>query len=92
MPANQELLFRRDSFLGPIGHKWRVLKELAAVFRELGMAFLTCSQCPQHPRAGRVGRRVVQGTDNGHQPATGDTHMHPGKHTVVFGFPVEKPG
>ena len=33
MPANQELLFRRDAFLGPMGHGWRVLKELAAVFR-----------------------------------------------------------
>ena len=33
MPANQELLFRRDAFLGPMGHGWRVLKELAAVLR-----------------------------------------------------------
>jgi hypothetical protein len=33
MPANQELLFRRDAFLGPMGRRWRVLKELAAVFR-----------------------------------------------------------
>jgi hypothetical protein len=32
-PANQELLFRRDAFLGPIGNGWEVLKELAAVFR-----------------------------------------------------------
>jgi hypothetical protein len=28
MPANQELLFRRDAFLGPM--EWMVLKELAA--------------------------------------------------------------
>jgi hypothetical protein len=34
MPANWELLFRRDAFfLRPMGHGWRVLKELAAVFR-----------------------------------------------------------
>jgi len=32
MPANQEPLFRRDAFLGPIGFGWRLLKELAAVF------------------------------------------------------------
>jgi hypothetical protein len=31
MPANQKLLFRRDAFLGSMGHGWRVLKELAAV-------------------------------------------------------------
>ena len=31
MPANQEPLFRRDVFLGPMG--WRVLKDLAAAFR-----------------------------------------------------------
>jgi hypothetical protein len=30
-PANQEPLFRRDVFLGPMG--WRVLKDLAAAFR-----------------------------------------------------------
>jgi hypothetical protein len=33
MPANQELLFRRDAFLEPMGCRWRVLKEFAAVFR-----------------------------------------------------------
>ena len=33
MPANQELLFRRDAFLGPMGHRWRVLKELETAFR-----------------------------------------------------------
>jgi hypothetical protein len=33
MPANQELLFRRYAFLGPMGRGWRVLKELAAVLR-----------------------------------------------------------
>ena len=33
MAANQELLFRRDAFLGPMGYGWRILKELAAVFR-----------------------------------------------------------
>jgi hypothetical protein len=31
--ANRELLFRRDALLGPRGHKWSVLKKLAAVFR-----------------------------------------------------------
>jgi hypothetical protein len=33
MPANRELLFRRDAFMEPIEPGWRVLKELAAVFR-----------------------------------------------------------
>jgi hypothetical protein len=33
-PTNQELLFRRDAFLGPMEHGWRVLKELAAVLRQ----------------------------------------------------------
>jgi hypothetical protein len=33
VPANWEMLFRRDAFLGPVGHRWRVLKELAAAFR-----------------------------------------------------------
>ena len=42
MAANQELQFRRDAFLGPMGHRWRVLKELAAVFREQHGAFLAC--------------------------------------------------
>ena len=64
VPANQELLFRRDAFLGPMEHEWRVLKELAAVFRELAAAaaFLTCfrvaDSAPPHLqplRAGRVG-------------------------------------
>jgi hypothetical protein len=32
MPTHGELLFRRDAFLEPIGHRWRVWKELAAVF------------------------------------------------------------
>jgi hypothetical protein len=51
--ANQELLFRSDAFLGPIGHGGAgggggaVLKELAAVFRELA-AFLTCCWRPCH--------------------------------------------
>jgi hypothetical protein len=33
IPANQELLFRRDAFLGPMRSGWRVLKELEAEFR-----------------------------------------------------------
>jgi hypothetical protein len=40
MPTNQDLLFRKGASLGPT----RVLKELAAVFRKLAAAFLTCSQ------------------------------------------------
>lgn len=48
MPANQELLFRRDAFLEPMSHRWRVLKELAAVFGELASAFLTCFCCLCH--------------------------------------------
>jgi hypothetical protein len=35
MPANQELLFRRDAFLEQMGHGWRVLNDLAAVFRRV---------------------------------------------------------
>jgi len=41
MPPNQELVFRRDAFLGPIRAWVRVLKEPAAVLRELAEAFLT---------------------------------------------------
>jgi hypothetical protein len=33
MPANRELLFRRDLFLGPMGKGWRVLKVLSDVLR-----------------------------------------------------------
>jgi hypothetical protein len=33
MPANQELLFGRDAFLGPMGQGWKVLKELTEAFR-----------------------------------------------------------
>jgi hypothetical protein len=48
MPANQELLFRRDGFLGLMGHGWRVLKELAACSVELVVVFLSCSQSLFH--------------------------------------------
>jgi hypothetical protein len=33
VPLNWELLFRRYTFLGPMGSRRRVLKELAAAFR-----------------------------------------------------------
>lgn len=33
LSADQELLFRREAFLGPMGCRRRVLKELAAVLR-----------------------------------------------------------
>jgi hypothetical protein len=33
MPDNQKLLYRRDDFIGPMGYQWRILKELAAMFR-----------------------------------------------------------
>ena len=33
MPANQELLLRRNALLGPMGHGWKVLKEFAAVLK-----------------------------------------------------------
>jgi hypothetical protein len=33
MSSNQEVLFRRDAFLGPMGQGWRVLRKLATVFR-----------------------------------------------------------
>ena len=33
LPANQVLLFGIDAFLGQIEHGWRVLKQLAVVFR-----------------------------------------------------------
>ena len=32
MSANQKLLYGRNAFLGTLGHKWRLLKELAVVF------------------------------------------------------------
>jgi hypothetical protein len=35
IPANQELLFRRAAFLGPMGCGWRVLKELAALILDI---------------------------------------------------------
>jgi len=44
MPANQELLLRRDAFLGPMVHRGRVLKELAAAFRELATVLLNLLQ------------------------------------------------
>jgi hypothetical protein len=71
MPANQELLFRRDTFLGPMGCGWRVLKELAAAFIQACCSVLTCPWslcCPsisphlQPSRAHRVGQWAVQGT------------------------------
>jgi hypothetical protein len=41
MPANQEeLLFRRDAFLGPMGHRQRVLKEIAAEELATGFSYL----------------------------------------------------
>lgn len=44
MPANQELLmFRIDTFLGPMGRGWKVLKEPAAGSDKLATVFLTCS-------------------------------------------------
>jgi hypothetical protein len=48
MPANGELLFRRDAFLGPMGLRWRVLKSLQQCSNELAAVFLTClrSLCP----------------------------------------------
>jgi hypothetical protein len=33
MPAKLELLFRSNAFLRAMGHGWRVLKKLSAVFR-----------------------------------------------------------
>lgn len=52
MPANQEeLLFRRDAFLGPMGRGWRVLKELAAVFR-----VCVVDSVPPHLQSLRAGR------------------------------------
>ena len=32
MPVNRELLYRKDTFLGLMGHWWRVLKENEASF------------------------------------------------------------
>jgi hypothetical protein len=46
MPANQELV-RRDAFLGPIRPWWRILKELARVFRQACCSIFTCSQRAQ---------------------------------------------
>jgi hypothetical protein len=33
MPASRELLLRRDAFWGPMGHRWRILKELTTAYR-----------------------------------------------------------
>ena len=41
MPANQELLFRIDTFLEPIGALVEGLKELAACSDDLAAAFLS---------------------------------------------------
>jgi hypothetical protein len=64
IPANQELHCRRDAFLGPVGHRWGVLKELATVFRWACWGLFTSApwvcvfdSAPPHlqpPRAGRV--------------------------------------
>ena len=45
MPANQELLFRIDTFLEPMGALVEGLKELAACSDDLAAAFLSCSWC-----------------------------------------------
>lgn len=81
MPANRELLSRRDAFLGPMGRWWRVFKELEAASEELAavpLSHLFQESCvvdsaPPHrqpPRAGRVGQEVVQstGSTGGHIP------------------------
>ena len=72
MPANRKLMLRRDAFLEPMGHGWRVLKDLAA---GIPMSLLRClspaprvsviDSMPPHLqllRTGRVRQRVVQGT------------------------------
>ena len=74
MSANRELLFRRDAFLGPIVREWRILKELAAVFRWAccsishllpeSVSLTLCHFTPQALRAGRVGLCLVQSSDN----------------------------
>lgn len=77
VPANQELLFRRDDVLGPTGCRWRVLKDLAAAFRQacvqMSLQWLSrllqgsvpVDSTPPHiqpTKANRVGQWAFQGT------------------------------
>lgn len=79
MPANRELLFRRDAFFILTGHTRRLLEELAAVFRKLAASFSCAlgvcvfdSATPhlQPPRAGSVRHQLVQGTGNTREEVT----------------------
>jgi hypothetical protein len=70
-PANQELLFRRDAFLGPMGVQVESIK--GACSRHFSPAHGVCviDSAPLHLqllRAGRVRRRAVQGTGNNLTP------------------------
>ena len=69
MPANWELLFRKDAFLGPMGTGGRYLWTLQQCSDKLSPAPGVCvfdSRLPhlQASRAGRVRQQVVQGTDS----------------------------
>jgi hypothetical protein len=73
MPANQELLFRKTALLEPVEHRWRVLKELAAVLRRVchctsyllpeSVSFTLC-HLTSNPKDGEGQQPVVQGTGN----------------------------
>jgi hypothetical protein len=44
MPANQELLFKGDAFLGLLGRGGRILQSLQQCSDELAAQLITCSQ------------------------------------------------
>jgi hypothetical protein len=67
MPASWELLFRRDDFLGPMGRRWKILKELAAALLHgfsptPGVSVI--DPVPPHLQTPGVRQQVVQGTDS----------------------------
>jgi hypothetical protein len=41
MPANLGILFRRDTFFGPTGHRWRILRVYRYILMRLLPQFLT---------------------------------------------------
>ena len=71
VPANQELLFRKDAFLGTIG--WRALKELVAV-SSMSASHLLPESVPffvtnsNSPRASRVGQQAQATANNSNFP------------------------
>ena len=68
LPVNQELLFRRDACLGPMGAQVKGIKgaccSISHLLLESVYLILFHLTSNQPPRANRVRRRVVQGTGN----------------------------